>query len=341
MSLQRRPSGIAMAAAVALTLACGARVAAAAGKGYDTEYAYSMKGAGKAPLAAPGYVQDGGGKLIVSDHDADGGTIFTTAPGGGKPTALGKVKGAAGVAVAPAGFGTHGGEIFVLATADDGNCVIDRLDKSGAVTLFAKLPDTGSAKPTGGRALEFGAAGGPFAGKLYASINGNATVYEITPAGQARAFITFDKPPLEVAGLGFTASNDPKAANAMLVANRPLMPGGARLGKISVVDASGKLALDPYLVGFVRPTAFAYSPANFGVYPGVFFIVDAGKLAGENDGAKDGTIYRVDKGVAHSFATGMVDPTSLRFVGKSMVLADPAAGGKPGTGAIITIVPAY
>jgi hypothetical protein len=96
---------------------------------------------------------------------------------------------------------------------------------------------------------------------------------------------------------------------------------------------------NPYLVGFIRPTGFAFAPDGFGSYAGVLFIADAGKWASENKGDHDGRVFRVYKGVAREYATGMVDPTCMKFVGKTMVLCDPAAKGKTGTGALITIAP--
>lgn len=314
-------------------------------KGYDTEWGFDMKALKTKGLSAPVYAQDGAaGIVVVSDHDAGGGTIFgfKLEGGAGSPKTMGKIKQPEGVAVAPAGFGAYAGETLVLAPTGDAHSAyaVIRIDKSGTASEFVKLPDAGSidgGKPTEGRDLEFGPPGTPFANKLYAATNGNAAVYEIDAGGHARTFVVMDKPvPMELTSIGFTPAGDPKAPNAMLLGVRPRIQGSARVGRIDMVDASGKVSNDPYLVGFMRPTGFAFAPAGFGSYGGALFIADAGKWAAESDGEPDGTIYRVYKGVARSFATGLVDPSNLRFIGGTMVLCDPAAKGKKG-GAIVTI----
>lgn len=316
------------------------------GKGYDTEWGFDMKALKARGLSEPVYVQAGeAGAMVVSDRGAGGGSIFSfkLAGAAGAPQTVGKIKQPEGVAIAPAGFGAYAGQIFVLAPTGGAKSVfaVSRIDKSGAVSLFAKLPDAGSiagGRPTEGRDLEFGPPGTPFANKLYAVTNGNAAVYEIDSAGHARAFVVLDKPlPMELTSIGFTSGSDAKAPNSMLLGARPRMQGSARIGRIEVVDARAKVSNDPYLVGFMRPTGFAFAPVGFGSYGGALFIADAGKLAADSEGRPDGVVYRVYKGVARSFATGLVDPTSLRFVGKTMVLCDPAARGKKGAGAIVTI----
>ena len=117
--------------------------------------------------------------MVVSDQA--GGVYSVTFAG--KATALAdktKIKNPAGVAIGPAGFGSNAGNVFVLAATGGikGACEVERIDKSGAVSTFAKLSD---AAATECRDLEFGAAGSPFAGKLYAVTSGNATIYRSTP----------------------------------------------------------------------------------------------------------------------------------------------------------------
>ena len=91
-----------------------------------------------------------------------------------------------------------------------GPCEVERIDKSGAVSTFAKLPD---AAATECRDLEFGAAGSPFAGKLYAVASGNSTIYAIDSSGKASAFGTYNKPVVfELTTITFPPSSDTKAA---------------------------------------------------------------------------------------------------------------------------------
>src|SRR5271166_1031427 len=174
----------------------GARIAnAAEGKGLDIEIAYEIKALKIAGATSPVYVQADNGKLIFSDAS---GAVMSAPLEGGTATTLAKVANPAGVAIAPAGFGSYTGQVFVASGSDEKTpCEIMRLGGASA-TSFAKLPDAG--KLNGGKAtechdLEFGAAGSPFAGKLYAVANGNATIYEIDSSGKATAFATFDGAP--------------------------------------------------------------------------------------------------------------------------------------------------
>jgi hypothetical protein len=259
----------------------------------------------------------------------------------GKATALAdksKIKNPAGVAIGPDGFGSYAGQVFVLASTGDDKapCEVERIDKSGAVSSFAKLPDAGAAA-SGCRDLEFGAAGTPFAGKLYAATTGNSTIYSIDPSGKASVFGTYDKPvAFELTTIRFAPASDPKAPNLMLVGMRAKMGGASKVGRIGIVMADGKMKDDVYLVGFIRPSGFGFSPSSFGSYGDELFIADTGKFVGENNGDRDGVVYRVDKGIARPFASGLMDPTDLKFFGNKIVICDPAEKGK-GQGAIVVI----
>lgn len=317
----------------------GARIAnAAAGKGLDIEIAYEIKALKITGATSPLYVQVDNGKLIFSDAS---GAVMSAPMSGGTATTMAKVANPAGVAIAPAGFGSYAGQVFVASGADEKSpCEIMRIGGASA-TSFAKLPDAG--KLNGGKAaecrdIEFGAAGTPFAGKLYAVANSNATIYEIDSSGKAKAFATFDgTPAFEISNLSFTAASDPKAPNAMLAGMRPRMEIAAKVGRINVLGTDGKLKFE-YLVGFINPTGWGYAPAGFGTYGGNLFILDAGKSAAKNAGERDGQVYRIDsKGVTRPFASGLVDPNCLRITNSVMVIADPSEQGKPGKGSIVII----
>src|SRR5208283_2413024 len=230
------------------------------------------------------------GKLIFSDAS---GAVMSVGLGGGSATTLAKVAKPAGVAIAPAGFGSYAGQVFVASGSDEKSpCEIMRIGGASA-SSFAKLPDAG--KVNGGKAsqcrdLEFGIAGSPFAGKLFAVSNGNATIYQIDPSGKATAFVTFDgTPSFEIGSLGFTAPNDSKAPNSMLAGVRPRNEVAAKVGRIGVFGPDGKQKPE-YLVGFVNPTGWGYAPPGFGSYAGQLFIVDAGKPAEKNAAARDGNL---------------------------------------------------
>ncbi|MGB3550525.1 MAG: hypothetical protein WA993_07540, partial [Candidatus Binatus sp.] len=242
-------------------------IASAAGKGLDVEVPFEIN-ALKAPgLVAPYFLQDNHGVIVVSDQA--GGVFSVTF--GGKVTPLAaksKIKNPAGVAIGPAGFGSYEGNVFVLNTAGDikAPCEVERIDKSGAVSTFAKLPDAGTA-PTECRDLEFGAAGTPFAGKLYAAISGNASIYSIDSSGKASVLGTYNKPvAFELTTITFPRASDSKAANSMLVGMRAIGAGVSKVGRISMVGPDGKLKDEVYLVGFTRPSGFAWAPSSFGSY---------------------------------------------------------------------------
>ena len=339
-------AAIAVAVAIAM-VGLAAPTRAQEGKGYNAEdFGFEMGPVKAKGLLAPVYAQVAGDSVVVSDVAAGG--VFSVAVAGGNATAAGKIKKPAGVAIAPDGFGSYGGQIFVLAPEGGDQkapCAVARVDKSGAVSSFAKLPAAGSldgGKPTECRDLEFGAAGSPFAGKLYAVTNGNAAIYEIESGGKARAFGTYDKPlAWEIHNIGFAPAGDSKAPNGMLLSARPRSETASRVGRIAIIDASGKMKDEFYLVGMIRPTGFAFAPEGFGDHAGVLFVADQGKLAAENNGERDGRVYRLFKGMAREYATGLVDPTCLKFAGKTMVLCDPAAHGKTNSGALVTIAPTY
>jgi len=326
-------------AVVALTIAAlpglTNSIARASGAGLDVEVPFEIAALKTPGLVAPYFLQDNHGTMVVSDQA--GGVYSVTL--GGKVTALAdktKIKNPAGVAIGPAGFGSYQGSVFVLAAVGDikGPCEVERIDKSGAVSTFAKLPDPAA---TECRDLEFGAAGSPFAGKLYAVASGNASIYAIDSSGKASAFGTYNKPVVfELTTILFPPASDTKAAGTMLVGMRAKGGFAAKVGRISMIGADGKMKDEVYLVGFIRPSGFAWSPSSFGSYSDELMIADTGKFASENNNERDGTVYRVEKGIARGFSTGLMDPTDMKFIGSKAVICDPAEKGK-GQGAIVII----
>ncbi|HWJ41171.1 MAG TPA: hypothetical protein VNT29_08560, partial [Candidatus Limnocylindrales bacterium] len=310
-------------------------IARASGAGLEVEVPFEIKALKTPGLVAPYFVQDNHGTMVVSDQA--GGVYSVTFAG--KATALAdktKIKNPAGVAVGPAGFGSYQDSVFVLAANGGikGPCEVECIDKSGAVSTFAKLPDAAATECSD---LEFGAAGSPFAGKLYAIANGNATIYAIDGSGKASVFGAYTKPvPFELTTMSFPPSSDSKAAGMMLIGMRAKGGFAAKVGRIGMIGADGKLKDDVYLVGFIRPAGFAWSPSTFGSYSDELLIADTGKLASENNNERDGTVSRVEKGLARSFASGLMDPTDMKFIGSKAVICDPAEKGK-GQGAIVII----
>jgi len=312
-------------------------LASAESKGPDVEVPFEITPLKAPGLVAPYFLQDNHGVMVVSDQ---AGGVFSVTFGGKVKELAGKskIKNPAGVAIGPAGFGSYAGDVFVLAAPGDikAPCEVERIDKSGAVSTFAKLPNAGAA-PTECRDLEFGADGTPFAGKLYAATTGNATIYSIDSSGKASAFGTYNEGVVfELTTIRFAPASDSKAPNLMLVGMRPKGAAASKIGRISIVGADGKMK-DVYLVGFIRPGGFGWSPSSFGSYGNELMVADTGKFGSENNYQRDGVVYRVEKGIAREFAGGLVDPTDMKFIGSKAVICDPAEKGKAQQGAIVII----
>ncbi|MGH7813066.1 MAG: hypothetical protein ACREQI_03585 [Candidatus Binataceae bacterium] len=324
------------AALIAFTLAADS-TAAAKGAGLDVEIPFQITVLKTPEIFAPYFLAPMDGKLVVSDQA--GGVYSVTLDG--KATALAsraKIKHPAGVAIAPAGFGSYAGQIFVLATSgsEKSPCEVMRIDGAGKISTFVKLPASKGGMPVVCRDLEFGPAGTPFAGKLYAATSKNSTVYAIDSSGNASVFGVYRDPmPFELTTIGFTSASDPKAPNSMLVGMHLEMGKVAKVGRIAIVKPGGKMG-DVYRVGFIRPSGFAWSPAGFGTYPHEFFVAETGKFFSQNNGMRDGVIDRIEKGSPRPWATGLMDPTDFKFVGNKMVICDPAERGVGG-GAIVII----
>ncbi|HUO04181.1 MAG TPA: hypothetical protein VMU16_03180 [Candidatus Binataceae bacterium] len=340
MNLSQGRSRLFAVGAAIIGLAAGLvafnQLALAAGQKLDVEIPFDIKPLQAPGLNAPYFVQAMGDNMVVSDRA--GGVFTVTFDGKVTPLAdKSKIKHPGGLAVAPAGFGSYAGQVFVMASegGDKTPCAVDRIDSSGAVTKFADLPDSGGA-PTDCRGLEFGRAGSPFAGKLYAATSGNSTIYSIDPSGKATIFGSYRDPmPFDLTTIGFAPASDPKAPNAMLVGMHVRMGIATKVGRIAIIGPDGKMG-DVYQIGFIRPSGFAMSPDNFGTYPNEFFIADTGKYYAENKGQRDGLIARVEKGAARTWATGLMDPTDLKFIGGKLVICDPAERGVGG-GSIVII----
>ncbi|HEY6394110.1 MAG TPA: hypothetical protein VIX12_01760, partial [Candidatus Binataceae bacterium] len=334
MNLTKRRPSLRLIAIGAIGALLFSAAYAAAPKGPDVEIPFEAKALKASGLTAPAYVDADGGNMVVSDRA--GGVYSVTFGGAVKELASkAKVKYPAGVAVAPAGFGSYASQKFVLTASDKaGPCEVDRIDASGAVSTFAKLPD---ANATGCRDLAFGPAG-KYAGKLYAVTNDNAAIYAIDASGKAALFGQYEKPMgFELTTVAFAPATDSKAPGLMLIGARPTIGGAAKIGRISVINPDGKMQDNPYLVGFTRASGFAFSPSEFGSYGDTLFIADAGKTGDENVSNRDGQIYRVYKDVSRPFGSGLVDPTAMRFIGKKMVICDPDEKAAPNHGAIVVV----
>ena len=119
--------------------------------------------------------------------------------------------------------------------------------------------------------------------------SGNSTIYSIDSSGKASVFGTYNKPiPFELTTITFPPASDSKAPGMMLIGMRAKSGLAAKVGRIGMVGADGKLKDDVYLVGFIRPSGFEWSPSSFGSYGDELMIADTGKFASENNNERDG-----------------------------------------------------
>src|SRR5260370_879419 len=175
------------------------------------------------------------------------------------------------------------------------------------------------------------------AGGVFSATSGTATIYSIDSSGKASALGTYNKPVVfELTTITFPPASDSKAANTMLIGMRAKGAGASKVGRIGMIGADGKMKDDVYLVGFIRPSGFAWSPSSFGSYGDELMIADTRRFASENNNTRDSTVYRVEKGIARPFAEGLMDPTDMKFIGSKALICDPAEKGK-GQGPIVMI----
>ena len=165
----------------------GTRIAnAAAGKGLDIEIAYEIKALKITGATSPVYAQVESGKLIFSDTS---GVVMSAPMGGGSATTLAKVANPSGVAIAPAGFGSYAGQVFVASGSDAKTpCEIMRIGGASA-SSFARLPDAGKlngGKATECRDLEFARREVPSPASSMRSPTATATIYEIDSQRQGQ-----------------------------------------------------------------------------------------------------------------------------------------------------------
>ncbi|HLW69247.1 MAG TPA: hypothetical protein VKS22_01355 [Candidatus Binataceae bacterium] len=231
-----------------------------------------------------------------------------------------------GFDLAPADFGTFGGQIFSLAqpvSAEKGalqNHVIQRINLAAqTASVFCTLPAAGNvAKGIAGYGVDarFGPAGSGFAGKFYSIAALNDMIYQTTADGVCKPFADLSQQG-SPAGLTFT----PDGA-AMLVTVSPgeiVSSTVEHNGMIVKIAPDGKVDPTPVVTGLGRPMGIAVAPAGFGEYAGQIFVTDMGDIqvpVPQTQALKrDGKIYRVKDGVLALVASGFVNPSGLHFVG--------------------------
>jgi sugar lactone lactonase YvrE len=245
---------------------------------------------------------------------------------------IGKLLPVTGFDVAPATFGSFGGQIFTLAQARTGtegvnvNHIIQRVDpaRGYAATVYCTLPNAGTAGkgiPGLGLDARFGPEGSPFAGKFFAVTGSNNTIYQVTSDGACTPFVTLDGKPLTSPfALAFTTDG-----KSMLVTGRKAGASTGAAGAIGRVTAEGKVEEKLVAEGIGRPTGLAFAPQGFGAYAGQLFVGDlqSGQVPMTQRLAADGKVYRVTPdGAIHLVASGFVNPIGMRFIDRKLWVTD-------------------
>lgn len=284
-----------------------------------------------APQGEVVWINDGGGE------EKDKGSRLLAIDGLGTVSMLagvGKLLLGTGFDVAPPGFGEFGGQIFTLAqgrvamaeaTAD---YVVQRVDpKQGyAASVFCTLSERGNNNASGfGGEARFGPKGSPFAGKFYAVNAADNTIYQATFDGKCTPFVTFDEWFGSPFGLTFAA--DGKSMLVTVTRDDLLNLTAKRVGAIVRVSPNGNVADAPVVRGLTSPAGLALAPGGLVLYAGQIFVADRGSTQipahVTQAAAADGKVYRVTpRGELYTVASGLVNPTDVRFIGNTLWVSD-------------------
>jgi hypothetical protein len=214
---------------------------------------------------------EGGGGIYCVDRD---GEVTPLVP-------VGKIPPPTAIDRAPSSFGPYSGQIFALAQRKKGwagateNHIILRMDpKTWDPQGFAELPSAGTRKKGvagAGVDMRFGPDGTAFAGRLFAVTLLNHSIYEVTPNGEARAFVTMEtarpRQPvcLTFAKIGGEDRMIVSTANGNFSPRRQV-PGFATVTQIT---ADGTVLPEFIAEDLLAPSGLDYAPDGFGVYAGI------------------------------------------------------------------------
>ena len=278
-----------------------------------------------------------GTRLWVAD-DAKSGAIYeVTLDGRVSVRAEIKQHSPISLDVAPPSFGKFAGQIYTVAFAKPEKAggwelpdAITRIDPvTGRDTVVCFLPENKAHEPgAGGFFARFGPENSLFAGKLWITAASNHTLYQVTPDGTCKPFVTID---LQKWGSPRGISFTPDGKMMLLGAATPARdnrakttPGGGRILRVS---PTGRIDDQPLVGGLHEPGAMAYAPKGFGKFAGQLFISDAGDWNNEVEATEtvpsDGRVYRVTAdGKLVLVASGFANPVGVAFVDNSLVISD-------------------
>jgi hypothetical protein len=298
-----------------------ARIAVPPGELYDPLFMVPHQGA--VWLNDDGGMQDGNGGRIVS-ISMQGKVTVLIGPEKLLPTV--------GMDIAPAGFGSFGGQIVTLAQPIVGekgiaaNHVIQIIDlKTHSTKILCTLPPSGDINhgiAGGGADAKFGPPGSPFAGKFFAVTTVNDAIYQVSGDGKCAPFVNFGSLGAPVA---FTFTPD---GSAMLVSVNPVnTKAGEHRGIVVSVSPQGQADPKPVVTGLASAGGLGFAPKGFGGFAGQLFITDFGDFQLPVPMTQalhpDGGVYRVAPGGKLALvASGFVNPLGLRFIGNRLWVTD-------------------
>jgi hypothetical protein len=158
----------------------------------------------------------------------------------------------------------------------------------------------------------------------------NSSIYEITPEGNARAFVTMEnaRPRKLVcptfAKIGGEDRMIVSTANGNFSPRRQV-PGFATVTQIT---ADGTVLPKFIAEDLLSPSGLGYAPDGFGTYAGDLFVADLGGMMPtpaprDKPPPRAGRVLRIDRtGQAHVFAEGFASPLGLRFIYRRMIVCD-------------------
>jgi len=282
--------------------------------------------------------------FIADDHtlwvadDAKSGAIWkVTLDGQVAPLALPKQHSPISLDMAPKSFGPYAGQLYTVAFAKPEKAggwelpdAITRIDPAtGRDTLICYLPESDSHEPgAGGFFARFGPEGSPFGGRLWVTAASNHTIYQVTPDGKCKPWVTID---LQKWGSPRAIAFTPDGRTMLLGVAAPMpenrnktRPDGGRILKLA---PDGTVAGELLAGGLHEPGVMAYAPKGFGAYGGQIFITDAGEWDNDVEATEpipsDGKVYRIDAdGRLVLVASGFRNPVGVAFIAGMLVISD-------------------
>ena len=285
------------------------------------------------PVGDAMWINDDGG-------EADGkGSRLLSVDAMGKITVLagiGKLLPTVGYDIAPAGFGSYGGDVFSLAqpeVAEKGalmNHIVQRIEPQHdyATSVFCTLPDAGAKKIPGyGLDGRFGPPGSPFADRFFVITIYNDAIYQVTSDGKCTPFVVFDGKQMSAPTMMTFSADGQWMLVAVSIGAYDITSKQAQQGAIVRISAAGKVAAQPLYRGPGRPMGMDFAPSGFGAYAGQLFFSDVGlyqiPVPQTQTILPDGKVYRLTAdGRAVLVASGLHNPSCVRFAHGKLWVSD-------------------